>query len=216
MLQLSSTSRNQKRSLLYRCHRTLHFHRRIKKFLSIFPFYRLWLSKEKKKVLHKTINIHKIRRFWLQKSYVIYQWSKLENHMPIAQFFHKVESSQMSALSFKLFRLSYSVLTFKSLKAKIHLLSWNHLFFMCVMCTFWLQTKNTTESLLEGPGTHSPLFRCQSCYLEMCSICLLMLPHKVLSPAKNSAKLSWVTLGLLSASWSFFCPCRKFAVLVLL
>lgn len=43
--------------------------------------------------------------------------------MPIAQFFHKVESSQMSALGFKLFRLSYSVLTFKSLKAKIHLLS---------------------------------------------------------------------------------------------
>lgn len=48
--------------------------------------------------------------------------------MPIAQFFHKVgnqkvETSQMSALCVKLFRLSYSVLTFKSLKARMHLLS---------------------------------------------------------------------------------------------
>lgn len=122
---------------------------------------------------------------------------------------NKVESSQMSAFCFKLFRLSYSVLTFKSLKAKIHLLSWNHLLFTCVICTFWMQTKNTTASLLERPGTCSLLFRCQSCYSEVCSICLLMLPHKVHSPAKNSEKLSWMPLGLLSASWSFFLPLQE-------
>lgn len=115
----------------------------------------------------------------------------------------------MSALCFKLFRLSYSVLTFKSLKAKIHLLSWNHLLFMCIICTFWMQTKNTTESLLERPGVCSPLFRCQSYYSEMCSICLVMLPHKVHSPDKNPEKLSWMPLGLLSASWSFFLPLQE-------
>lgn len=119
---------------------------------------------------------------------------------------NKVESSQMSALCFKLFRLSYSVLTFKSLKEKIHLLSWNYLLFMCVICTFWMQTKNTAESLLERPGTRSPLFRCQSCCSEMHSIRLLMLPHKVYSPDENSEKLSRMPLGLLSASWSFFLP----------
>lgn len=43
--------------------------------------------------------------------------------MSIAQFFHKVETSRMSAFCFKLFCLSYSVLTFKSLKAEMHLLS---------------------------------------------------------------------------------------------
>ena len=122
---------------------------------------------------------------------------------------NKVESSQMSALCFKLFHLSYSVLTFKSLKEKIHLLSWNRLLFMCVICTFWMQTKNITEGLLERPGTRSPLFRCQSCYSEMCSIRLLMLPHKVCSPDKISEKLSWMPLGLLSASWSFFLPLQE-------
>lgn len=110
----------------------------------------------------------------------------------------------MSSLCFKLFRLSYSVLPFKSLKAKIHLLSWKHLVFMCVICTFWMHTKNSTESLLGRPGTRSPLFRCQSCYSETCSIHLLMLPHKVPSPDKHSEKLSWMFLCLLSASWSFF------------
>lgn len=135
--------------------------------------------------------------------------SKLEDHMPVAQFFHKAETSQMSALCFKLFPLSYSVLTFKSLKAKIHLLSWNHLLFICVIGTFWVQTKTTTESLLERPGTHSPLFRCQSCYSEMCSIRLLVVLHKVHSPDKNSKELSQISLGLLSASWSFFLPLQE-------
>lgn len=129
--------------------------------------------------------------------------------MPIAQFFHKVETSQMSALCVKLFRLSYSVLTFKSLEARIHLLSWNHLLFICVIGTFWVQTKTTTQSLLERPGTRSPLFRCQSCYSEMCSIRLLMVPHKVHSPDKNSEELSCIFLGLLSASSSFFLPLQE-------
>lgn len=118
--------------------------------------------------------------------------------MSTAQFFHKVETSQMSAFCFKLFRLSCSVLTFKSLKAEMHLLSWNHLLFICVIGTFWVQTKTTAESLLERPGTHSPLFRCQSCYSEMCSIRLLMVLQKVHSPDKN-----WGTV--MDISWSSFC-----------
>lgn len=93
-----------------------------------------------------------------------------------------------------------------SLKAKRHLLSWNHLLSVCVIGTFWVQTKTTTESLLERPGTRSPLFRCQSCYSEMCSIRLLMVLIKVHSPDKSSEELSWISLGLLSASWSFFLP----------
>lgn len=129
--------------------------------------------------------------------------------MSIAQFFHKVETSQMSAFCFKLFRLSYSVFTFKSLKAKIHLLSWNHLLFICEIGTFWVQPKTTTESLLERPGTHSPLFRCQSCYSEMCSIRLLTVLIKVHSPDKNSEEMSWISLGLLSASSSFFLPLQE-------
>lgn len=129
--------------------------------------------------------------------------------MSIAQFFHKVETSRISAFFFKLFRLSCSVLTFKSLKAKIHLLSWNHLLWICVIGTFWVQTKTTTERRLERPGTHSPLFRCQSYYSEICSIHLLMVLHKAHSPDKNSEELSWISLGLLSASWSFFLPLQE-------
>lgn len=72
-----------------------------------------------------------------------------------------------------------------------------------------MQTKTTTESLLERPGTRSPLFRCQSCYSEMCSTHLLMVPHKVHSPAKNSEELSCIFLGLLSASSSFFLPLQE-------
>lgn len=115
----------------------------------------------------------------------------------------------MSAFCFKLFHLSYSELTFKSLKAKRHLLSWNHLLFICVIGSFWVQTKTTTESLLERPGTHSLLFRCQSCYSEVCSIRLLMVLIKVHSPDKSSEELSWISVGLLSASWSFFLPLQE-------
>lgn len=132
--------------------------------------------------------------------------------MPIAQFFRKVETSQMSALCFKLFRLSYSVLTFKSLKARIHLLSWNHLLVICVIGTPWVQTKTTTESRLERPGT-SPWYalHCsdaraaiQKCVAFVCLWC-----HTKYMLLIKTEELSWTFLGLLSASWSFFLPLQE-------
>lgn len=128
--------------------------------------------------------------------------------MSIAQSFHKAEASRMSAFCFKLFCLSCSVLTFKSLKAEMHLLSWNHLLFICVIGTFWVQTKATTESLLDRPGTGSPLFRCQSCYSEMCSIRLLMVLHKAHCPDKNWGTVMDISWSSFS-SWSFLLPLQE-------
>lgn len=129
---------------------------------------------------------------------------------------NKAESSQMSALCFKLFRLSYSVLTFKSLKAKIHLLSWNHLLFICIICTFLdADQKHNRKSAWRARYMFSTVqmpvtIRKCVAFVWLCYHIKYILLTKTLRNCHGCLLVFFLPLDL------FFYLCRKLALLVLL